>query len=200
MKSLKILALALIPLAAVVPIGQYAVSFYNDCIVREKNLVAAWKESQLEYDNLWKSVQETANVTDAHQDAFRDIFKIGMRARYPKDGHMVSWLRESNPELPTALYGKVLTIVEQGRDKVTASQTEVNEQQRDYDIAISTFPDSLFASVLGFPRAVEGEYAPSQDFDGDGTITVLDYRILSSDRTEGTFETARENTAMQPFK
>ena len=199
MKSLRFLLVAAIPFIAAVPIGWHAIDFYNANIVREKEVVAAWKESQLEYDNLWKSVAETAHVTGTHRDAFEDVFMAGMRVRYDRDA-VVTWLRESNPTLPTALYGQVLTLVDQGRDKVTASQARVNHLQKDYDIALSVFPDSLFAAALGLPRAVQGEYAPSGDHDGDGKITVLDYRIVSSERSAEVFDAAEENAAMTPFQ
>lgn len=176
-----------------------AAGLYNRCIEQEAALVAAVKASELEYDNLWKKVSETASVADRYGDDFKEALHgaIGLRQPPADIKSLHQFLREANPALPDRTYAEVQRILDSGRDRYTASQRAVTELQQAYQVSLAAFPDVLLAGALGFPREVAG-HGPA-DLDGDGKRTVLDYPVVTSARTETAFASGREDAPIDVF-
>jgi hypothetical protein len=185
-------------------LAMVGVGAYNNIIKQEKGITAVYRGSMLEYDKFWKTVSETAQVPDRYKDDFKDVLLSATEARYEGKDPMMNWIQEQNPALDATLYAQVQRVIETGRQDFTVSQTTLVDRQRKYDESLSVFPNSLFASWVGFPSELCSpgtctEYQPQEDIDHDGLITVMDYRIVTSAKTKNTFATGEENEPVNVF-
>ena len=197
-KAALAIGLGTVGLLALLTAGS-GISFYNEAVGQENSIVATYKDSQLQYDKFWKTVKETAQVTDAYKDDFKEVFLGSMDARYEGKDPAFSFIMESNPSLDPTLYLKVQNVIESGRADFTRSQTTLVDKQRRYETSIETFPNVVLAGFFDFPKVQVGEYAPAEDIDFDGKTTVLDYRIVTSAKTIETFESGREDEPLDVF-
>ena len=102
--------------------------------------------------------------------------------------------------MPSCIRSPALArTVEAGRNDFSRTQRTLVDKQREYDTTLSKFPNSALAGYFGFPHELHGEYAPTDDVDGDGLKTVLDYRTITSAKTQGVFSTGREDKALDVF-
>ena len=192
------IGLGTVGLLALLAVGS-AISFYNGAVSQENSIVATYKDSQLQYDKFWKTVKESAQVTDAYKEDFKEIFLGSMDARYDGKDPALSFIMESNPTLDPAAYLQLQRVIESGRADFTRSQSTLVDKQRAYETSIETFPNVVMAGFFDFPKSQVGEYAPAEDIDMDGKATVLDYRIVTSSKTTDVFESGREDEALDVF-
>jgi hypothetical protein len=192
-------------LAAVALVGAFglvggcgAVSLNNDLVSQEQGIKATWRDSQVQYDTFWKTVRETAQVTDKYKEDFREILHGAIEGRYDNQ-KMVMFIMEQNPNLDSEAYTRLQQIIEAGRNDFARTQRTLVDRQRRYETDLSTFPNSFVAGWMGFPHEVNGEYAPATDVDGDGRYTVLDYRTVTSTKTQEVFRTGREDQPLNVF-
>jgi len=188
-----------VTLVLVVAVVGITISFNNTAVGQENGIEATWKDSQVQYDAFWKKVKETAQVTDKYAADFKDLFLGSMDARYDGKDPAFQFIMEANPALPPESYTKVQNVIETGRNDFARTQRTLVDKQRAYETHIETFPNSSLAGMLGFPRPVTGEYAPPDDTDGDGKVTVLDYKIVTSAKTQEVFTTGREDAPLDVF-
>lgn len=195
----KTLITGLSALAILAAMATMGISSYNSMVDAEKGVIGVWRDSQIQHDTFWKSVKETAQVTDAYKDAFMEAVTATADARYAGKDPAVSLIMEANPTLDPATFVKVQQVIESGRREFAATQRTLVDRQRAYDAATERFPNNLFAGIMGFPRPLTGEIAPADDIDGDGVKTVLDYRIVTSTTTQEAFRTGREDAPVNVF-
>jgi hypothetical protein len=186
-------------LVMVIAVVGIVVGFNNSAVSQENGIEATWKDSQVQYDAFWKKVKETGQVTDRYADDFKELFLGSMEARYDGKDPALNFIMEANPALPPDNYERLQTVIEEGRNDFARTQRTLVDKQRAYETHIEKFPNSSLAGMLGFPRPVTGEYAPPEDTDGDGTVTVLDYKIVTSSKTQEVFETGREDNPVDVF-
>jgi hypothetical protein len=178
--------------------GCSVVSSYNGLNGQEKGVTATWRDSQVWYDNFWKKVRETAQVTEKYKDDFKEVFLGSIDGRYPPD-RPVQFIMESNPTLDASLYKQIQRVIESGRDDFSQTQRTLVDRQRAYSTSLTSFPNVALAGMLGFPHEVNGDLRPARDADGDGKYTVLDYPIVTSGKTQEVFNTGREDEALDVF-
>jgi len=161
-----------------------AISFNNGCVDLENQLKAQWEKNQAVYDTMWKSVQETAGVAEAHADKVKEIAIATIEGRYKNDNQVLfKAIAEANGQpLPADLYKKVQQIIEAKRNEFQANQTTLVAMKQTYNNKLQKFPGSVYAGVMGFPR-----------------IKMEDYEIVTSSKTKKTFETKEDNEPMSPF-
>lgn len=186
-------------LVLVVAVLATVIGFNNSAVSQENGIEATWKDSQVQYDAFWKKVKETAQVTDKYAEDFKAVFLGSMDARYEGKDPAFQFIMEANPALPPDSYTRVQDVIETGRNDFARTQRTLVDKQRAYETHIEKFPNSTLAGMLGFPRPVTGEYAPPDDTDGDGKVTVLDYKIVTSAKTQEVFETGREDQPLDVF-
>lgn len=166
----------LLVLAIVVVIA--FISFNNTAVRSENGIVAQYEQNKNNYDNFFKQLKEAAQVPDMYVQDLRKVWDDAMRGRYGADGSkaVFQWIQEQNPQVSPELYLKLQTIIVAGRNRFEADQKMLIDKQREYANFRGTFPNSVFASVLGFPK-----------------IDLLKYGIVTSDETEGIFESKKGN-------
>ena len=169
-----------------------AMSAYNGLNAQEKGVTAVWRDSQVQYDTFWKKVKETAQVTDNFKESFRDIFMGSVEKRYEGKDPAFLALQEANPNLSPDLWVQVQRVIESGRNDFAQTQRSLIDRQRRYETSLTDMPAAMYVGFFGFPREVSGEYRPKTDTDGDGRYTVLDYKIVTSDKTQDAFSTGKD--------
>lgn len=100
------------------------------------------------YDETWKTIKQIAQVSDKYSDDFKKVYPEIMEARYggkdSKDGALMKFVTESNPNFDISLYTKLTNVIESKRSQFTASQEELIDIKREHDNLQMLFPGSLF--------------------------------------------------------
>lgn len=178
-----------------------AIGWHNDVVAAEEGVVAQWRDNQNQYDSFWKKVKEVAQVPDKYKEDFKDLLVSETQAKFGKEGSKAAfqWFKDRDINFSDKMYVKVQNVIEAGRNDFKRGQTELVDKQRRFSTEIKQFPGSLMAGMMGVPGPVAGKYAPKEDIDGDGKLTVLDYPIVTSARTKGVFESGEENEVVNVF-
>lgn len=171
------------------------INFHNRCVELEAAAAAQYQSNQNTYDSMWKTIKETAQVPDKYKDDFKELIAAEVPAKYGPGGSraMMQWFNDRDLKLPENLYGRIQDVIEGNRAAFKSSQELLLDEQRAYRAHLDRFGHGLLARLGGFPRAVAGIHAPNRDTDGDGKLTVFDYEIVTSDRTQRAFETSRDD-------
>jgi hypothetical protein len=90
-------------------------------------------------------------------------------------------------------------VIEANRASFKRGQGELADKQRRYADHLGSIGGRFWSGITGHPHEIKGEDAPPKDLDGDGILTVLDYPIITSARTEAVFESGREDEPMKVF-
>lgn len=173
-------------------LGFSGCSFYNTAVSLENGVEAQYRDNQGEYDSMWKKVVETARVPSQYKDDFKEVLAADNASRYGAGGSGAAfqWLTEHEVPFDATLYRQVQQVIEAGRNDFQRGQRQLADKQRAYKNHVQGAGGKFWTSTLfSFPRDVRGADAPSTDLDGDGRVTVLDYPIVTSDRTRGAFDT-----------
>jgi len=155
----------------------YVVSVNNTCVDMEATIKAQYKQNQNNYDNYFKTLQESAQVPSMYMADLKKLYDSTMSGRYGKNGSKATWqfIKEHNPTVDTSMYVKIQTIIETGRKDFENNQRMLLDKKRVYeDTYLKRFPTSLVASTLGFPK-----------------IDLASMDIVTSDETEKAFATKK---------
>lgn len=177
------------------------VSFHNQAAKLENATIAQVKSNMAEYDKMWKTVAEVAQVPVKYKDDFKDILLAETSAKFGEAGSAATsqWFSERDLKLPPELYSKVQTVIEANRASFKRGQDDLADKQRRYADHLGSVGGRFWSGITGHPKAVKGEHAPGKDLDGDGVLTVLDYAIITSAKTEAVFESGREDEPLKVF-
>jgi len=181
-------------------IGSY-ISFYNTAVKLENTTRAQFQSNKNAYDSMWKTIQEVAQVPQQYKDDFKDLLVTETTAKYGDKGSQATfqWFKDRDLKLPPEMYTKVQTAIEANRAEFRRGQDVLLDKQRRYSDHIQSFGGSIWAGMSGHPKPVMGELAPTKDLDGDGVMTVLDYPIVTSAKTEAAFATGEDNEPVNVF-
>ena len=134
-----------------------------------------------EFDNCWKKIQQTAQVTDAQKVALREIFEGYASARNNgSSNNIMTWIKESVPNVDISVYKNLQNIITGSRDAWTMRQKELVGIAQEYNKNLVTFPSNIILKMFGFEK-----------------ITP---KIITSNRTDKAFETGQDNDVDLPLK
>ena len=166
---------AFVVISAIVVVSQ-GIGINNTSIKFEKDIQAQYKQNQNSYDNYFKKVQESAQIPHKYADDLKGVYTAAIQGRYGKDGSKATWqwIKEHKPNLDSSLYRQIQQVIESGRNDFQSNQTTLLDKKRVYETYIATFPNSVYAGFLGFPK-----------------IDLAKYDIVTSGDTEKAFETKK---------
>lgn len=153
------------------------VGWSNNEVQLRQQVVAQQKVNETVFDNTWKTISQTAQVTDKYKESFRVVYKDMMEGRYSADKNqnpLFKWINESNPQFGDAVFTRLVTIIEANRATFTLEQKKLIDLNRQHITMISTFPGSLFASFLG--------------------RIAIQITVVTSETTEKVFKNGREDS------
>ncbi len=141
-------ALVITALAAV-----YGVSVSNSEVHLRNTIGAKQRDNVSEYDNMWKKIAQTAKVTSAQKDALVEILQAHAEARRGgssgSGSSVVTWLRESIPDVDTTTFNNLQNIIAGSRDRFTVRQKELLDLKRKHDTLLDSFPSGPLLATLG---------------------------------------------------
>lgn len=153
----------------------YGIGVSNKEARLRNQITAKQTDNSNEYDNMWKKIKQSAEVTDGQKEALRQIFVDHAKARSGDGGKnaIMLWIKESIPNVDTSTFNQLMNIVTGSRDRFTMRQKELLDFKREHDNMIDTFPSSMILSFLG-----------------RGKIDVV---IVTSTRTKEAFRTGEDD-------
>lgn len=152
----------------------YGISINNKEVILRNTIQAKQKDNTNEYDNMWKTIAQTAQVTDAQKNALKEIFVSHAQARAVESKNLLmAWIKESVPNVDTSTFNKLISIIESTREKFTMRQKELIDIKREHDILLDKFPSSIILSILGRQK--------------------IEITIVTSTRTENAFKTGKDD-------
>jgi hypothetical protein len=171
------IGLAAIVLISLVSSISWFIGTRNEFIMLEQGVVAQYDQNRNNYDNFVKAVVETAQVSGKYAEDLGRITRDAIQGRYGPNGSQAvfQFLKEQNPTLDASIYKKIQQVIESGRLSFETNQKILIDKKRVYEVKMMQFPDSIVASISGFPR-----------------IDMKKFDIITSDRTEKAFETKRD--------
>jgi hypothetical protein len=158
------------------------VGIYNTCVGHEASIKAQYTENQNNYDKLFKTVAETAQVPTAYAKDLESLYTSTTKTRYGQGGSkaVFQFIKEHNPTLDSSLYKQVQQVIESGRIDFEAKQASLIDRKRVYESTVlNTAVTGGVAKVLGFPR-----------------IELAKFDIVTSATTDTAFSTKKA----EPFK
>lgn len=143
--------------------------------VKYKNLIEAQHlANQSDYDKMWKTFKEMAQVTDLQAEQVKDIYTDLITGRYDGDENLaVKMITEDNPKIDSSLYNNLM-------NQIAADRSVFNNNQRkilDIINTYNTFVEHeaiIMASLLNFEKIDSSKY------------------IVTSEKTEQAFETGKD--------
>lgn len=92
-------------------------------------------------DQMFKVLQEKANVSSQYREAFEEVFPKIMEGRYGRDGgDMMKWIVEANPTFDTSLYHQVMNAIDVQRQLFTSEQTRMLDIINQRATLIESYP------------------------------------------------------------
>ncbi len=142
----------------------------------EKNIVYQYEQNKNDYDGMWKTFKEAAQVTDMYSTDLEKVFKSAIQARYENSSNnLFSMIKEQNPNFDSSMYKRLQEIIEGGRATFKEKQDKLLDKKRIYDTYLNEFPNNIVAGFFGYPK-----------------IKLDDYKIVTSDRTDGAFNSGKD--------
>jgi hypothetical protein len=127
-----------------------------------------------ELDNLWKKIKQSAQVPEQKKEAFKEIFNSYASSRSTGgENQTMTWIKESVPNVDLKVYDQLMNIITGSRDTWTMKQTELVSIAEQYNALLVSQPKGFFLSVFGHQK--------------------IDPKVITSERTEQTFSTGKDD-------
>ena len=172
MKKGLVLLLAAILVPVLISVVMYF-NYSNQEKSLRNNIAAVQTTIQNEFDNLWKTISQQAQISDKYADDFKKIYVEIMDARYDnaRGGALLSFVTEANPNFDSSLYSTLMKTIEAKRAEFTNNQNKLRDLKREHDNLLSLFPSSIFLA-------------------GRDPIEVI---MITSARTKDVYRTGEDN-------
>ncbi len=143
---------------------------------------AKQKDNKSEMDAMWKTIEQTAQVSKAHKDSLIEIFNgyASARTGNGKGGSLANWIKEAVPNVDLSTFNNLQNIISAKRDGFAQRQKEL--------LGLSSAHNDIIGGVWsGFVCKVFGRHA-------------INVTIVTSTRTENAFETGKDDSTVLPLK
>lgn len=126
------------------------ISYDNREIDLRNAAIAKEEANQARFDTVWKTIKQTAGVTDKYASDFKEIYAGMMEGRYGGEGKqspMFKFINEANPQLDSAIYTKLANTITAQREAFTRDQQKLIDIKREHDNLRLKFPTRIFVNV-----------------------------------------------------
>ncbi len=181
----------LLALVAVVAVGIisacYLLSIYNAQALDLNLYNAKVKANEADFDNMWKTISQTAQVADKAKDALHDIFTDYANARSGNGGTptpdqnkaVMNWIKESVPNPDISTIDHLQNIIMGAREDWTTHQKELVNIAKEYNDNLVVMPKGfILHNLMGF--------------------AMLDAKVITSTRTDNAFQTEKDDDVTLP--
>lgn len=155
----------------------WGVGVYNRAQSLKNQITAKEQANTTIFDNMWKKISQSAQVTDAQKDALKEIFSGYAQARTgsggPSSASFINAVHEAIPQVDVRVFVNLQNIITGARDEWTANQVALVDIGREYNTMLDVFPSNLLLRAFGFEK-----------------ITV---KLVTSTRTDTAFKTGKDD-------
>lgn len=177
MKNFVVAGIVLLLIIAV-SLGAGYIGFSNDANAFEADIKAKYTNNKNVYDNGWKKVKESVQVTGLQAEALKGLYDSTMKGRYGADGSkaLFQMIKEQNPNLDQSTFLKLQQQIESFRNEFAANQTGLISRKQEYEKYLTaTTGGRLFNNFGHYPH-----------------IDLSVYDIVTSDKTEDAFKSKKD--------
>ena len=170
-KVLGITTAVLVVLLGIVVLGIGCSAVNQEARLRNA-ITAKQKDNTSEFDNMWKKISQTVQVTDRSRDSLKEIFVEHAKARTGdgKGGELMKWVQESCPNVDNSTFTNLQNIIVGSRDSWTQRQKEILDLKREHENLRTTYPSSFFV----------------------GSKPEIQVQIVTSAKTDAAFSTGKD--------
>lgn len=168
-------------IAIVVLMGTCTLSFRGKAVRAENGIIAQLDSNKASHDTMWKTIKETAQVSDMMRDDFIKVYDSAMRGRYGENGSgaVMQWITEQNPNLSTEVYTKIQTVIEAGRTRFLKDQQQLVAKVEAYNNLLDGNGALLGNIFLGYPVKIDPNDSK--------------FKPVTSGRTDSAFESGQDS-------
>lgn len=151
------------------------IGFHNKEVRLRNLIVNKQTDNKNEMDAMWKNISQTAQVAEKDRQSLMEIFNGYAQERAGTDPKtpLMNWIKEAVPNVPPGTFDKLMNIIVAQRDGFKFRQKELIDFKREHDNLIDTFPNVIYASILGRHK--------------------IDITVVTSTRTENVFKTGKDD-------
>ena len=155
--------------------GVWVMGTYNEAASLKNQYTSKVSANEASFDNMWKKIQQTAQVPEAQKNAFREVFENYAAARTGTGGggSLMNWIKEAIPNVDLSIYKDLMNTITGSRDEWTRNQIELVSISNEYNQRLSVFPSNLVLRMFGFEKIVP--------------------KIITSSRTDKAFSTGKDD-------
>ena len=141
----------------------------------ENQVDAKYHANQSDYDKMWKTFVEMADVTELQAEQFKDVYTDLIAGRYEDTELLFKAVQESNPQLDSSVYTQLQRQIAADRATFSNNQTALIDIIREYN------------------QGVEHSYVIVALLTGRKQYNIDDY-IVTSEKTENAFESGKDES------
>jgi hypothetical protein len=153
------------------------IGFNNNEVDLRNQFTQKGTERTAFYDKMWKTISQKSQIALRNDSSFRQNVELIMSGRRDAEGLFMKWVTESNPNANfqevSALYKDLSRSVEAEREGFFQQEKVLQDIKLQHDNLLSKFPTSFYGWLLGKKR--------------------LDYKPITSDRTDEVIKTGKDN-------
>jgi hypothetical protein len=137
------------------------------------------QEIQAVYDNRTNvlsqytlKVQEAAQIPEMYKADFKEVVAAALQGRYGSDGSQatVQWIKESNLHFDSAMYHRLQTLIESGRNEYQREETRLIDVVRVYKTNLGYVWTGYWLERAGYPKIDLTKYKPITSADAQHAV------------------------------
>lgn len=133
----------------VVIVGCWTISLKNTEIALRQRIEAQQTSARTEFDNMKKKILQNNQVSDKYKNALVEVLTAYTEGRHVEGEQlMMKWSNEAVPTLSPDLYKQLSNIIVSSRDKFTMEQKQLLDMQREYNVLVQRFPNSIVFGLM----------------------------------------------------
>jgi hypothetical protein len=136
-------------------------------------IIAQGTKNTAEYDNMWKTIKQTAQVTEAQKNAIMEVVVGYATARGGNKGSLATLVHEAVPNVDVSTFTKLQNIIDSKRSEWTRNQVILVDYKREHDNLMDMQPSGFVLKLLGHKK--------------------MDITIVTSGKTKESFRTGEDN-------
>lgn len=172
-----IAAFAAILITAILVVVMVVISTANQETAISTALKQKQRDNMNANDRMWKTIDQVAQTTEAQKEALKEIFNGYAEARGANTSQpsaaLATWINEAVPNVDTDTFKNLQNIITSQRESFAMRQTELLDLKRSHDKLLQSIPSNIILASLG--------------------REPIDVVIITSTRTENSFETGRDD-------
>lgn len=153
------------------------IGFSNDEVDLRNRFNQKMTERTAFYDKMWKTIAQNGQITLRADSSFAKNVNAIMAGRKDAPGIFMKWVQETNPnanyEVIGKMYQNLCNVVEGQRDGFFIEEKVIQGIVYEHNNLIQKFPGSFYNMFFGRKE--------------------LDYKPITSDRTDDVMKTGKDN-------